>query len=187
MPVQAVVRVGGEPTVYLRRGGGLEPQSISIGLDNNSMVHVLAGLEPGQEVSLTPPLETKAEAEEPQLAAAQVVGPAEAATAQAKPQPADGPAQTGPRRPQGGGDRDEAAEGGMTSERGEGGRRGPTFGDMTPEQREELRRRFQNMSPEEREEMMRKRLESMSPEERQEFERQRKERQPGGGDGGGGR
>ena len=51
---------------------------------------------------------------------------------------------------------------------------------MTPEQREEMRNRFQNMTPEEREAAMRRRMESMTPEQREEFERRRRERQSGG-------
>ena len=54
------------------------------------------------------------------------------------------------------------------------------FGDMTPEQREEMRRRFQDMSAEEREEMMRQRMENMTPEQREEFERRRRERRSRG-------
>jgi hypothetical protein len=58
---------------------------------------------------------------------------------------------------------------------------------MTPEQREEARKRFQNMSAEEREAMMRKRMESMTPEQREEFQRRRNQRESGdGNDRGGG-
>ena len=168
VPVQAVVRIGAEPTVYLRDRDGFEPQPIEIGLDNNSMVHVLSGLETGQEVLLTPPLDAEAEAEEPQLAAVQMEPPDESSSPATQPAPHE-------EAPQAAADRGPDRDGGRGADR-----RGGMFGDMTPEQREEMRKRFQNMSPEEREEMMRRRMENMTPEQREEFERRRRERQSGG-------
>ncbi len=165
VPVQAVTRIGRDPTVYLRGRNGFEPHAIQIGLDNNSVVHVLAGLEPGQEVSLTPPLEDKREGGEPQVAVAQT------------PQPDGTPAPSAARQPE---PPEKEAESSDRPQYREGERSGPAFGDMTPEQREEARKRFQNMSPEEREAMMRARMERMSPEEREEFMRRRRERQSGG-------
>jgi hypothetical protein len=165
VPVQAVLRIGAEPTVYLRESDGFEPRPIEIGLDNNSMVHVLTGLEPGEEVLLTPPLEAEAEAAEPELAAAHVEPSEELPTTDAQPgPPAEAPADA-EHRPERGPERS-----------------GAMFGNMTPEQREEMRRRFQNMSPEEREAMMRRRMENMSPEQREEFERRRRERRSRGDD-----
>jgi HlyD family secretion protein len=64
IPVQAVLRVGGYPTVYVVKGNKLEPRKIEIGLDNNSMIRTISGLEPGELVSLTPPL-NQASIEEP--------------------------------------------------------------------------------------------------------------------------
>jgi HlyD family secretion protein len=170
VPVQAVLRIGGTPTAYVRERGGFEPRPIEIGLDNNSMVHVLAGLKAGQEVTLTPPLDAKAEAEEAALAANLSEGTAE--TAGAAPQAAP-PGPTAP------GAQAVPQRGGQPV----GERAGPG-GDLTPEQREERRRRFESMSPEEREAHLRQRIESMTPEERAQFERRRQERQGSGqGDG----
>ena len=56
IPVQAVLRVGGDPTVYVVNGKTLEPRKVEIGLDNNRMVRIISGLEPGEVVSLAPPL-----------------------------------------------------------------------------------------------------------------------------------
>jgi HlyD family secretion protein len=162
VPVQAVLRIGAEPTVYVREGDRFEPHPIQIGLDNNSMVHVLAGLEPGQEVLLTPPLDAKAELKEPELAEAAIAPPGGAASTTTQPAP---PAEAGP-----------VAEGSPEP----GGERGAMFRDLTPEQREEMRKRFENMSPEEREALRRRRMENMSPEQREEFERRRQERQSEG-------
>lgn len=56
VPVQAVVRIGQQPTVYVRDQGRLVARPIELGLNNNRMVRVLSGLEPGELVTLTPPL-----------------------------------------------------------------------------------------------------------------------------------
>jgi len=56
VPVQAVVRIGDQPTVYVIKDGKDELRSVEIGLDNNRMVHVISGLEPGERVKLAPPL-----------------------------------------------------------------------------------------------------------------------------------
>jgi HlyD family secretion protein len=58
IPVQAVMRVDGEPTVYVVNGKALEPRTVEIGLDNNRMIHILSGLNKGDVVSLAPPLES---------------------------------------------------------------------------------------------------------------------------------
>jgi HlyD family secretion protein len=57
VPVQCVVRHGGVPHVMVRQGEVMVPRAVEIGLDNKRMVHVISGLEPGEEVSLTPPFE----------------------------------------------------------------------------------------------------------------------------------
>lgn len=57
VPLQCVVRVNGKHTVYvLDERGNATPRTVEIGLDNNRMVHVLDGIEPGEDVLLTPPL-----------------------------------------------------------------------------------------------------------------------------------
>ncbi|MGJ8636465.1 MAG: efflux RND transporter periplasmic adaptor subunit [Phycisphaerales bacterium] len=56
VPIQAVVGRDGESIVYVSNGKTNTPRVVETGLDNNAMVHVLAGLEPGDEVMLTPPL-----------------------------------------------------------------------------------------------------------------------------------
>lgn len=61
IPVQAVLRVGRQPTAYVMNGKkAFEPRAINMGLDNNSMVRIVSGLEPGEVVSLTPPLSSAA-------------------------------------------------------------------------------------------------------------------------------
>jgi len=57
IPVQAVLRVKGEPTVFVLEGEKSVPRRVEIGLDNNRMIHILKGIEAGDLVLLTPPLE----------------------------------------------------------------------------------------------------------------------------------
>jgi len=57
IPVQCVVRENGRPTAYVVRGGELVRTPIEVGLDDNAVVHVRSGLEPGELVSMTPPLD----------------------------------------------------------------------------------------------------------------------------------
>ena len=57
VPIQCVVRISGKPVVYVKNGDDLERRDVEIGLDNNRMVHVISGLEEGEEVLITPPLQ----------------------------------------------------------------------------------------------------------------------------------
>lgn len=56
IPIQAVVGRDGESVVYVADGNQNLPRVVETGLDNNAMVHVISGLEAGDEVLLTPPL-----------------------------------------------------------------------------------------------------------------------------------
>jgi HlyD family secretion protein len=57
VPLQSVLLVNGQPTVYvLDRRGDAQPRVVEIGLDNNRMVRIISGLEEGEQVLLTPPL-----------------------------------------------------------------------------------------------------------------------------------
>ncbi|MHC4622408.1 MAG: efflux RND transporter periplasmic adaptor subunit [Planctomycetota bacterium] len=60
IPVQAVLRVAGKPTVYVTDGKTTEPRNVEIGLDNNIMVRITGGLREGELVLLTPPLKAAA-------------------------------------------------------------------------------------------------------------------------------
>lgn len=57
VPVQAVLNVGGNPTAYILKDQKPAPRRVTIGLDNNRMVHVKKGLEEGELVLLAPPLD----------------------------------------------------------------------------------------------------------------------------------
>jgi HlyD family secretion protein len=60
VPIQSVLMVGREPTAYVLRDGSVRSRQVEIGLDNNRMVRILSGLDPGEEVLLAPPLEPRA-------------------------------------------------------------------------------------------------------------------------------
>ena len=64
VPIQAVMQVGGQPTVYVLDNNRLEPRIVDVGLDNNRMVRIISGLEPDVLVSLSPPL-SQASVEQP--------------------------------------------------------------------------------------------------------------------------
>ncbi len=61
VPLQAVIRVGSEPTVYVQQGGEFVPRQVKIGLDNNKMIHIIEGLADGDVVLLNPPLKSAAD------------------------------------------------------------------------------------------------------------------------------
>ncbi|HPD46224.1 MAG TPA: efflux RND transporter periplasmic adaptor subunit [Anaerohalosphaeraceae bacterium] len=65
IPVQAVVRIDRQPTVYVQEGGKFVKRQVDIGMDNNRMIHIKSGLQPGEVVLLTPPL-APAEARKPE-------------------------------------------------------------------------------------------------------------------------
>ena len=57
VPVQSVLRVDGQPTVFIRGDDG-EPiaRAVRVGMDNNRKIQILEGLDAGEEVLLAPPL-----------------------------------------------------------------------------------------------------------------------------------
>jgi HlyD family secretion protein len=70
VPVQTVVRVGGRPAAYvLNDAGRIEERQVEVGLDDNTMIRVVSGLNEGEQVVLSPPLETATAAPEAGLAA----------------------------------------------------------------------------------------------------------------------
>lgn len=56
VPIQAVINVGGQSTVYVYKNGKIIPRKVEIGLDNNRMVRIISGLKVGEQVMMTPPL-----------------------------------------------------------------------------------------------------------------------------------
>lgn len=65
VPVQCVLQVGQTPTVYVVANGRPVARAVQVGLDNNRVVHVRAGLQPGDQVLMNPPLEAATTGTEP--------------------------------------------------------------------------------------------------------------------------
>lgn len=185
IPVQAVIRVAGHPTIYTVKEGTIEERKVEIGLDNNRMVRIVSGLGEGEVVLLTPPLESA------------TIEPGSQMTGIGSPDTSDtlkqrinekleeangtevrkppsmpsegvaGPQREGGGRPMGPGQKREDKAGGSG---------------LSAQQMEQMRKRLENMSPEERQkevEKMRQQFENMSPEERQRM----RERSQGGSPG----
>lgn len=112
IPIQAVVRIGKQQTVYVREGKKFNERKVEIGMDNNRMVHIKSGLEPGEVVLLTPPL-APAELVRPAMEMENLFGPD---GPRGRSQPPAGP---GSGRPTGMG-----APGGAGRSRGPGGAEG---------------------------------------------------------------
>jgi len=175
IPVQAVLRVAGQPTVYvINKDGSHAERKVEIGLDDNKMIRIVSGLEEGEVVLMTPPL--RAGTIEPGSKGAGVDLP-------------DGSESFQQRVNQ----RLEEANGnGSTALPSQSGRQSMGPGEdrsgqpgspdvPSSDQMEQMRRRFENMSDEERQkerEQMKQRFENMSPEER---DAMRKRFQGGGG------
>jgi HlyD family secretion protein len=180
IPVEAVLRVGGRPTAYVVSDGVVEEREVGIGLDNNKTIRISKGLSAGERVLLTPPLQAAAlepgskffgagpDANEvlmrqisERLKAADELAAAERLRSLQQ-------AQQEPNRPV------ERTESGPPQAGGQG------FPSLTSEQRAEMRKRVENMTPEQRQEMekMRERFQNMTPEEREQM------RQKFGGRGG---
>jgi HlyD family secretion protein len=177
VPVQSVLRVGGQPTVYvLNEDGSTEERKVEIGLDDNSMIRIISGLKEGEQVLLAPPL--KAGAVEPGAKLTGVQGAdANDMTRQIneKLKAANEAATAGPRQRAG-------ASGQGTETAGEAGqRRGGRggFQMLTPEEME----KFKSMSQEERQKLIEERMKNMTPEQR---DAMRQRRSSSGSEGPGG-
>ncbi len=166
IPVQAVLRVGGETTAYVVEGQTVEPRKVEIGMDNNRMVRIISGLQEGEMVLLTPPLKAGTVGQ-PAEKISPVTAPFEddaediyRRVNEKLEQRANGGQGIVPdmretdkrerRR------RDRSRSGDADSEsmaRGQRQERGRRPESMSAEEMEKRRERFRNMSPEEREKM----------------------------------
>jgi HlyD family secretion protein len=175
VPVQTVLRVGGQPTAYvLNENGDMEERKVEIGLDDNSMVRVVSGLKEGELVLLAPPL--KAGAVEPGSKLAGVQGTDAndmAKQIDAKLKAANEPAPVVQRQKGGPGQGAEAGAGDT------GQRRGGRGGIQQIFSAEEMAK-FKNMSQEERQKLIDERMKNLTPEQRA----QMRQRSSSGGQGG---
>lgn len=150
VPVQSVLRVGGQPTVYLP---GVdeepEPRAVEIGLDNNRMIRIVSGLSVGEEVLLSPPL-APSTLEEGEYAESLSTGGVGTSTLGGKTEGSPSRTSTNSRKERDGGRRGGAE--GRVKERGSRKAR-PNGGDLSSEER---RKRWESMSDEDKKKMMEK-------------------------------
>ncbi|MHC4212493.1 MAG: efflux RND transporter periplasmic adaptor subunit [Planctomycetota bacterium] len=162
IPVQAVLRVGGDHTVYVVTDHGYEAREVEIGMDNNRMVRIISGLEEGQKVMLTPPLKA-AELEqstEPGSDESEYDNGSELYQSingrleEYRQQPAG---QQSGRRSSGRGDRGGRRQGGQGQDSAGSEERRKRFENLSDEEKEKMKKRFENMSPEDKAKMRRQR------------------------------
>jgi len=137
VPVQAIVQVKGKTTAYVQEGEKTEPRPVEIGLDDNRMVHIISGLNPGEMVLLNPPLEAGGATREPQpQEGTETQEPASVTREQpAASTPAESTAEP-----------EAAAEQPADSQEPSSG----PWQNLSEEERQKMRERFENMSEEER-------------------------------------
>lgn len=182
VPVQAVVRESGAPTVYVADGPKVERRKVALGLDNNRMVQIEDGLQRGEVVLLAPPLgademQTRTASRRRNGAGSATAGGSEGAQdTSSSPGPGAQPAPSQELpvpAPAAEGASPAAPESAVPPAAGDAG------GD-------DLRARFRNASPEERDRMRQewqKRIEKMTPEEREQMQQRRQRPRDGQGRG----
>jgi len=188
VPVWAVLRVRGQPTVYVVKNGSYEERMVELGLDDNMMIRIDSGLEEGEVVLMTPPLRAATLEPGSQTAGIGLPGATGASDnmrqrVNQKLEEANGTSVIEPAIPPDNVTWTQRDGQERTSESpGPGQESGGGLPGMSSEQMEQMRKRFENMTQEERQQM-RKQLENMSPEERERM-RQRSQGagQPQGGE-----
>jgi len=170
VPVQAILRILGEPTVFVDEGGEWVPRTVELGLDNNRLAHIVSGLAAGEKVLLTPPLEAaivEADGSEDIIEPKSDSSGETSGTSKKPDTPVSEKAKGA-----------EAKNPALTNPQGEGAsvapieppaeKKQPAQGfapsNMSAEQRDAMRKRIENMTDEERQ-AMRRRFENMSPED----------------------
>jgi hypothetical protein len=167
IPVQAVLRVAGQPTVYVVKDGAYTERAVEIGLDDNKMIRIASGLEKGEVVLMTPPLRA---------------GTIESGSKMSGVELPDGSDTFKERVNQ----RLEEANGNGNTSRPSQRSRGQSAGsednkNPSSDQISQMRQRLEKMTPEEQQkemEKMKKQFENMSPEEQKKL---RQRFQGGGG------
>ena len=169
VPVQAVLRIGGKPTVFVVKDGSVEERQVEVGLDDNNVIRIISGLTEGEVVWMTPPL--KAGTVEPGSGMEGAVPPDALDGSDAmrdrvnqKLEEANGNGNIA--RPS---QQLQGQSAGPQGDRSEQPGAGPGAIDgSSSDQMEQMRKRLENMSPEERQkemENMKQRFENMSQEE----------------------
>ncbi len=133
VPVQSIVRVGGKTVAYVQTPSGPKRREVKVGLDNNRVIRIIDGLKEGELVLLAPPLAPSAVADgggqqfgQPLTIPAGTTMPARTDSVQS---PKEKPPSTQPAF-------DPSKLRNMSREE-----RQKLFESLTPQQREELRKR----------------------------------------------
>jgi HlyD family secretion protein len=174
IPVQAVLRIAGQPTVYVvNNDGSYTERKVETGLDDNNMIRIISGLDEGEVVLLTPPLKAATIESGSKISGIELHSGAGSLqervnqTLEDANNKAASPSQQGPGQSINPPDESSKQQGSVEA--------------PSSDQMNQMRQRFQNMSPEERQkamEQMRQRFENMSPEEKDAM-RQRLQRSGG--------
>tara|TARA_R110000868_G_scaffold119469_1_gene316512 strand:+ start:213935 stop:215527 length:1593 start_codon:yes stop_codon:yes gene_type:complete len=85
VPIQAVVGHNNETVVYVSSGNQVTPKVVETGLDNNTVVHIISGLDDGDRVLLTPPLSTEQSKSKPAASIEEKVAQTTEPVAEQKP------------------------------------------------------------------------------------------------------
>tara|TARA_R110000744_G_scaffold263952_1_gene378216 strand:- start:883 stop:2475 length:1593 start_codon:yes stop_codon:yes gene_type:complete len=85
VPIQAVVGHNHETVVYVSSGNQVTPKVVETGLDNNTVVHIISGLDDGDRVLLTPPLSTEQSKSKPAASIEEKVAQTTEPVAEQKP------------------------------------------------------------------------------------------------------
>ena len=145
VPTESVLLIDGSPTVFVVKGSETEKRPIEVGLANERVIRVVANLSAGERILTMPPLDSAAVTlpsdfvESVEILTSAPSGPVSRVESDVSKR---GPASV-----------EERPEGRRENWRG----RGQGRGNMTPGQREEIRKRFENMSPEDRAQMRERR------------------------------
>jgi len=140
VPLQAIIKIGADYTVYVKSGKSFQPRQVKIGLDNNKVINIVEGLKEGELVLLNPPFKSTTENaqnrsmseqnsdENPNGLQEKISQGLKNAETNQRSENANQPANIGkPKKP---------------------------FENLTAEQREEMRKKFEQMTPEEKEKAM---------------------------------
>lgn len=155
VPVQAVLRVAGKHTLYVVRDGAIEERKVEVGLDDDRMIRIISSLNEGEVVLMAPPL--KSATVEPGSQMDGVGSPDGLGASEAMRQRVNAKLEE-----------TNGARQGVTAEPGPSGAEGSEG--PSSDQMEQMRKRLESMSPEERQkemEKMRQSFENMSPQERE--------------------
>ncbi len=140
IPLQAVIRIGDEPTVYVKKGNKAEPKAIKVDLDNNKVIHIVEGLKEGETILLNPPLKSAAAYSQSQKTTDEYGDGMQAKIT-------DGLKQMEIKR----NSSEPNLQGNIESAGTE--KQDERFKNLTPQQREEMRKKFEQMTPEQKEKL----------------------------------